>query len=47
MAVPDMPAMLQATEIRLLSRGHLIAPAGQRPEGQANVVDFPQHRRGQ
>lgn len=47
MAVPDMPAMLQATEIRLLSRGRLIAPAGPRPDGQANVVDFPQHRRGQ
>jgi ABC-type lipoprotein export system ATPase subunit len=47
MAVPDMPAMLQATEIRLLSRGHLIAPTGPRPDGQANVVDFPQHRRGQ
>jgi ABC-type lipoprotein export system ATPase subunit len=45
MAVPDMPAMLHATEIRLLSRGHLIAPSGPRPEGQANVVDFPQHRR--
>lgn len=47
MAVPDMPAMLQATEVRLLSRGHLIGPAGSRPDGQANIVDFPQHRRSQ
>jgi ABC-type lipoprotein export system ATPase subunit len=47
MAVPDMPAMLHATEVRLLSRGKLIAPTGPRPDGQANVLDFPQHRRGQ
>jgi putative ABC transport system ATP-binding protein len=47
MAVPDMPAMLQATEIRLLSRGRLIEPSGPRPAGEANIVDFPHHRRSQ
>lgn len=45
MAVPDMPAMLQSHEVRLLSRGRLLAPA-QRPEGtDATVLAFPGRRR--
>lgn len=40
MAVPDMPAMLHAHEVRSLSRGRLIAPADPPPNG-GNVVEFP------
>jgi ABC-type lipoprotein export system ATPase subunit len=39
MAVPDMPAMLQAHEVRALSRGRLLAPAEREPRG--TVVPFP------
>jgi ABC-type lipoprotein export system ATPase subunit len=40
MAVPDMPAMLHAHEVRSLSRGRLLAPADPPPNG-GNVVEFP------
>lgn len=40
MAVPDMPAMLHAHEVRSLSRGRLFAPADP-PPGSGNVVEFP------
>ncbi|HXE45936.1 MAG TPA: ATP-binding cassette domain-containing protein [Conexibacter sp.] len=40
MAVPDMPAMLHAHEVRSLSRGRLLAPADPAPTG-GNVVEFP------
>lgn len=40
MAVPDMPAMLPATEVRLLTRGRLLS-AGR----DSNVVEFPRQRR--
>jgi len=43
MAVPDMPSMLHAHDVRLLSRGRLIAPAQQ--PGDATVLDFPDGRR--
>lgn len=43
MAVPDMPAMLQAHEVRSLSRGRLLSPMGGPAEG--TIVEFPQHRR--
>jgi ABC-type lipoprotein export system ATPase subunit len=42
MAVPDMPAMLRAHAVLLLSRGRLLAPA-ERVDG--DVVDFPSDRR--
>jgi ABC-type lipoprotein export system ATPase subunit len=51
MAVPDMPAMLQAHQVLLLSRGRLLAPAerlasgGGDDGGGAEVVDFPGDRR--
>lgn len=41
MAVPDMPSMLQAHEVRLLSRGRLLAPAERPGDGHATVLDFP------
>jgi ABC-type lipoprotein export system ATPase subunit len=41
MAVPDMPAMLHAHEVRSLSRGRLLAPADPSPNGHARVVEFP------
>ena len=44
MAVPDMPAMLQSHEVRLLSRGRLLAPT-ESPQGSATVLDFPADRR--
>ena len=45
MAVPDMPAMLRSHEVRLLSRGRLLAPA-ERPQGaDATVLAFPGGRR--
>ena len=40
MAVPDMPAMLHAHEVRSLSRGRLLSPADP-PPGSGNVVEFP------
>lgn len=44
MAVPDMPAMLHAHDVRLLSRGQLIGPSEQ-PRDGATVIDFPDGRR--
>lgn len=41
MAVPDMPAMLHAHEVRMLTRGRLLAPA----RSGGTVVDFPDDRR--
>lgn len=43
-AVPDMPAMLNASQVRALARGRLIGPE-QSSEGGARVVEFPRHRR--
>jgi putative ABC transport system ATP-binding protein len=45
MAVPDMPAMLQSHEVRLLSRGRLLAPAEPAPGADATVLGFPRGRR--
>jgi putative ABC transport system ATP-binding protein len=45
MAVPDMPAMLQSHEVRLLSRGRLLAPAECAPRADATVLRFPGDRR--
>jgi putative ABC transport system ATP-binding protein len=45
MAVPDMPAMLQAHEVRLLTRGRLLAPARSGRDSDATVLDFPGGRR--
>jgi ABC-type lipoprotein export system ATPase subunit len=44
MAVPDMPAMLQAHDVRSLSRGQLLAPASPPPNGRGQVIDFPGER---
>jgi ABC-type multidrug transport system ATPase subunit len=44
-AVPDLPAMLHASQIRSLSRGRLIGPATADEGGGGSVVEFPQHRR--
>lgn len=43
-AVPDLPAMLHASQVRSLSRGKLIGPSGSDGSG-ASVVQFPRHRR--
>lgn len=43
MAVPDMPAMLHAHEVRLLSRGRLIVPSEAATGG--TVVEFPSSER--
>jgi ABC-type lipoprotein export system ATPase subunit len=40
MAVPDMPAMLHAHEVRMLSRGRLLTPADRRT-GDGTVIEFP------
>jgi ABC-type lipoprotein export system ATPase subunit len=40
MAVPDMPAMLPATQVRMLTRGRLLAPA---PD--SNIVEIARYRR--
>lgn len=45
MAVPELPAMLHAHEVRSLSRGRLLAPAGGPPDGAATVVEFPRGER--
>jgi putative ABC transport system ATP-binding protein len=45
MAVPDMPAMLQSHEMRLLSRGRLLGPAEAAPGADATVLRFPGDRR--
>jgi ABC-type lipoprotein export system ATPase subunit len=39
MAVPDMPAMLHAHEVRALSRGRLLAPAER--DARGTVIPFP------
>lgn len=44
-AVPDMPSMLQSHEVRLLTRGRLLAPAERLPEPGATVLGFPDGRR--
>ncbi len=44
MAVPDMPAMQHAHEVRSLSRGRLLAPADP-PTGGGTVVEFPSGER--
>jgi ABC-type lipoprotein export system ATPase subunit len=40
MAVPDLPAMLRAHDVRTLSDGHLLAPDPP-PSGRGQVIDFP------
>jgi ABC-type lipoprotein export system ATPase subunit len=45
MAVPDMPAMLQAHEVRSLSRGRLLSPTGTAPGDRGTVIEFPQGKR--
>ena len=45
MAVPDMPAMLHAHEVRSLSRGRLLAPAGTPPQRDGTVIRFPDTKR--
>jgi putative ABC transport system ATP-binding protein len=45
MAVPDMPSMLHAHDVRLLSRGRLLAPAERPRDTDATVLDFPGGRR--
>lgn len=45
MAVPDMPAMLRAHQVRTLARGRLVAPIAPLASGQgAAVIDFPRAR---
>jgi putative ABC transport system ATP-binding protein len=44
MAVPDLPAMLHAHEVRSLSRGRLLAPT-EPPEREGTVVEFPRSKR--
>ena len=39
MAVPDMPAMLHAHEVRALSRGRLLTPAER--DARGTVIEFP------
>jgi ABC-type lipoprotein export system ATPase subunit len=45
MAVPDMPAMLHAHEVRSLSRGRLLEPAGAQPRRDGTVIEFPHTKR--
>jgi lipoprotein-releasing system ATP-binding protein len=45
MAVPDMPAMLHAHEVRSLSRGRLLAPTDRPSQGRGTVVEFPSGER--
>lgn len=44
MAVPDMPALLHANELRSLNRGRLLSPADDSGDLKT-VVEFPHHRR--
>ena len=46
MAVPDMPAMVQADRVHSLGRGRLLSPAGAPPGRRSNVVEFPGGRGG-
>jgi ABC-type lipoprotein export system ATPase subunit len=41
MAVPDMPAMVQADRVHSLGRGRLLSPPGDSGDPQSNVVEFP------
>lgn len=43
MAVPDMPSMLQAHQVRVLTRGRLVGAA--RDSDAGTVIDFPTSRR--
>lgn len=45
MAVPDMPAMLHAHQVRALSRGRLLEPAGAPPQRDGTVIEFPHSKR--
>lgn len=49
MAVPDMPAMLHAHEVRMLSRGRLLAPQRLSTDGgdgsDGDLIDFPGGKR--
>lgn len=45
MAVPDMPAMLHAHQVRSLSRGRLLAPSGTSPQPDGTVIEFPHAKR--
>ena len=45
MAVPDMPALLHAHEVRSLSRGRLLAPTRPPADRDGAVVDFPRGER--
>lgn len=46
MAVPDMPAMLPAHDVRFLSRGRLVAPVQPSMDPRdGTVVDFPARKR--
>jgi len=40
MAVPDMPSMLHAHQVRSLSRGRLISPTDRSPNRGDNVIEF-------
>jgi ABC-type lipoprotein export system ATPase subunit len=45
MAVPDMPSMLHAHDVRLLSRGRLLAPTERSHDGDATVLNLPNRGR--
>jgi ABC-type lipoprotein export system ATPase subunit len=45
MAVPDMPAMLQAHHVRSLSRGKLLQPTDPPPDNHGKVIEFPSGER--
>jgi ABC-type lipoprotein export system ATPase subunit len=45
MAVPELPAMLHAHEVRSLSRGRLLAPADRQGDARRTVVEFPRGER--
>lgn len=45
MGVPDMPAMLHAHQVRALSRGRLVEPAGAPPQRDGTVLEFPHAKR--
>lgn len=44
-AVPDMPALLHAHQVLAISRGRLIAPAGDEPGDGGKVLEFPRGKR--
>ena len=45
MAVPDMPALLHAHEVRSLSRGRLLAPTRPPTDDHGTVIEFPRGKR--